>query len=94
MVSSWNEESSTTSQSQGLPIASISGRTLEESVHKQLAAMPGYVGIASRLVQAAPDLSRVLDFLLGRVVLAGNLEQAIQMARKTGYACRMVTLER
>jgi chromosome segregation protein len=76
-----------------LPIASIKGRSLEERLQKQLMAMPGYVGVASQLVQADPDLRAILDFLLGRAVFSENLDQAIQMGRKTGYACRIVTLE-
>ncbi len=76
-----------------LPIASVRGRTLEKQLNDQLEKMPGYIGIASRLVHYAPDLNDIMAFLLGRVVIAAKLEQAVQMARKTGYACRIVTLE-
>jgi chromosome segregation protein len=76
-----------------LPIASIRGRQLEAGLLGKLAGLPGYVGVASELVQAAADLTGILEFLLGRVVLAERLDQAVQMARKTGYACRIVTLE-
>lgn len=76
-----------------LPIASVRGRQLESSLIDHLQTMPGYVGLASRLVQAAPDLQGIIDSLLGRVVIAEQLEQAVAMARQTHYACRFVTLE-
>ncbi|HBP39093.1 MAG TPA: chromosome segregation protein SMC [Clostridiales bacterium] len=76
-----------------LPIASIKGRTLETNILGQLSGQDGYIGLASQLVQSPPDLRNIIDFLLGRVVIANNLEQAVKMARKTSYACRIVTLE-
>lgn len=76
-----------------LPIASIRGKSLENHLLNQLAPMPGFIGIASSLVHCSEELSSILAFLLGRVVVAADLDKAIQMARKTSYACRIVTLE-
>ena len=49
--------------------------------------------MASELVKNEPELNNIVDFLLGRVVIAQNLDLAVQMARKTSYSCRIVTLE-
>lgn len=76
-----------------LPIASISGRTLEKPLLDRLAAMPGFIGLASDLVRFESDLTNIIGSLLGRVVIAEKLDMAVQMARKTNYACRIVSLE-
>jgi chromosome segregation protein len=76
-----------------LPLASIRGRELEPQLVDKLSGMVGWVGLASRLVTAASELEPIIRFLLGRVVVAETLDQAIQMARRCQYACRIVTLE-
>ncbi|MEA4888276.1 MAG: chromosome segregation protein SMC [Clostridiaceae bacterium] len=76
-----------------LPKASIRAKELEPHLIRQLANMPGYIGPASQLVQTTADLHEIVAFLLGRVIIAGTMDQAIQMARKIQYACRIVTLE-
>lgn len=76
-----------------LPVATIKGRRLENSLISQLQTMPGYIGIASDLVKGDSSLRPILDSLLGRIVIAEQLDQATAMARKTQYSCRIVTLE-
>ena len=76
-----------------LPLASIHGRDLEPHLIQMISGMPGYIGPASDLVRCDPDLRSIVTFLLGRVVVADQLDHAIQMARKTSYGCRIVTLE-
>ena len=76
-----------------LPIASIKGRQLEKNILDKVSSLQGYVGLGSELVRYEPDMGNIIDFLLGRVVVADNLELAIQMARKINYGCRIVTLE-
>ncbi len=76
-----------------LPIATIQGRKLDQSTVNQLKQMPGYLGIASDLVAADASLRPILDSLLGRIVIASQLDQATAMARKIQYSCRIVTLE-
>ena len=76
-----------------LPLASIHGRDLEQNLIHKLSGMPGYIGPASDLVRSDPDLRSIITFLLGRVVIADQLEHAVQMARRIQYGCRIVTLE-
>ena len=54
---------------------------------------PGFVGMADRLVRFAPAYERVFSNLLGRVVIAEDMDRAIAMARKYGYRFRIVTLD-
>ncbi len=76
-----------------LPLQSIRPRRLEDRLISQMNHLPGYIGLASDLVQMDEKVRPAAEYLLGRVVIAGTLDQAVAMARKTGYACRIVTLE-
>ena len=76
-----------------LPISSIKGRQLESALKEKISNLPGFINLASELVTHDDDLISVVQFLLGRVVIAENLDLAIAMAGQTGYACRIVTLE-
>ena len=73
-----------------LPISAIEGRRLQE---KGLESAPGFVGIASELVQCDEKYRPIVDNLLGRTVLCQDLDAAISMARRFGYRFKLVTLD-
>lgn len=75
-----------------LPISSVGPRELTQNEKKAL-TLPGCIGIASRLVKFDPRYTGIFENLLGRVVVAETLDHAIAVARKYGYAFRIVTLE-
>jgi chromosome segregation protein len=52
----------------------------------------GFLGMAARLVQAPVEFKKVVDYLLGGVLVAENLEAALLLARST-KGWRIVTLE-
>lgn len=74
-----------------LPLTSVSGRGgfSQEAALKE----PGIIGLANRLVQVDPQYTGLADYLLGRVVVAENIDCAIAVARKYRYSLRIVTLE-
>lgn len=72
-----------------LPISSVKGR--EFGYHAE--DCPGFLGIASQLVQADDKYSDILSSLLGATVVADTLDHAIAMARKFQHKFRIVTLE-
>ena len=73
-----------------LPLTSIKGSLLREA---GLDACEGYAGIASELVRCEPQYQSVCRWLLGRIVVAEDLDAAVAMARKYGYRFRIVTLD-
>lgn len=75
-----------------LPISAIRGKTLQER-EKQALRMPGCIGVASELISCAPECKGIVDSLLGRTVIADNLEHGIQIMRAGNHAFRLVTLE-
>jgi chromosome segregation protein len=76
-----------------LPISSVKGKYIENTTIQQLKNFQGYCGIGSDLVECAPDFKGIILSLLGRVVIAEDLDAGIRIARKFGYSFRIVTLE-
>lgn len=73
-----------------LPVTSVKGRTLQEH---GLENEPGFVNYACRLVKYAPVHEGIVQSLLGRIVVAENLDFASDIAKKYGYRFRIVTLD-
>lgn len=74
-----------------LPLTSISG---SGSFQKQEALRePGAIGLASTLVNIAPEYQAVAEHLLGRILVVDNIDHALAIARKYKYSIRIVTLE-
>ena len=75
-----------------LPMTTITGRTLNQQ-ERTLLTMPGCVGVASELVSFAPEYRGIIENLLGRTVVAENLDAGIEIMRRGKHAFRLVTLE-
>ncbi len=75
-----------------LPIGSVRGRTLNAQ-ERQLLTMPGCVGLASELVRFDSQYQGVVDNLLGRTVVAENLDAGIAIQRAGRYQFRLVTVD-
>ncbi len=73
-----------------LPLTSIRPNQLNERGVKQ---EPGFVGVASELVEHDDIYGQIFSSLLGRVVIAQDMDSAIAMARKYHYGFRIVTLD-
>ena len=73
-----------------LPLTAIRGRLLEE---KNLDDCFGYVNIASSLVSYSPEYKDIILSLLGRTVVAEDLDAAVVMAKKYSYRFKIVTLD-
>lgn len=74
-----------------LPLTSIGNRNTftQEKALKE----PGVLGLANTLVKARPEYEGLLRYLLGRVVVADTVDNAVALARKYQYSLRIVTLE-
>lgn len=73
-----------------LPVQTIRGKRLDESSIKK---GDGYLGIASELIGCEPKYKDVIAFLLGRTVIADNLDNGSIIAKKNGYSFRVVTTD-
>lgn len=74
-----------------LPLTGISSRGgfTQESALKE----PGILGLASDLVEVKDEYRTLIQYLLGRVVVADTIDHAIALARKFHHTLRIVTLE-
>ena len=73
-----------------LPITAIKGRVLEE---KDLDDCYGYINLASGLVEYDAKYKEIINSLLGRTVVAEDLDAAIGIAKKYNYKFKIVTLD-
>ena len=73
-----------------LPLSAIRGEILRE---RGVENAPGFVGIASRLVHYDPQYENIFQNLLGRTVVAEDLDCGIAMARQYQNRFRIVTLD-
>ncbi|MGN1084709.1 MAG: chromosome segregation protein SMC, partial [Lachnospiraceae bacterium] len=53
----------------------------------------GVIGYAAELVNTEKRFEAVISFLLGRIVVADTIQNALQLAKKYRYSLRIVTLE-
>jgi len=73
-----------------LPLTSIKANFIEES---DLRSQKGYVGIGSTLVSCDKKYNVVAEYLLGRTIVADNIDNASVIARKYRFRYRIVTLD-
>ncbi len=60
---------------------------------KEALREPGVLGLASQLVEAESRYAGLAEYLLGRVVVADDIDHAVALARKYRHSLRIVTLE-
>ena len=75
-----------------LPLNTVRGRTLTAR-EREVLSMPGCIGVASELCGYDPIYRGVVESLLGRTVVAKDLDSGIAIMRAGGHAFRLVTLE-
>ena len=73
-----------------LPLSNIWGKSLQEPGVENCR---GFVGVASDLVKSEPKYKNIILNLLGRTVIAEDLDAAIAMAKQFKNRFRIVTLD-
>ncbi len=73
-----------------LPISTIQGKSLQEN---DLEHCRGFIGIASSLVRSEDKYRGIVENLLGRTVIAQDIDAAIMMADKYRNRFKIVTLD-
>ncbi|MCD7774078.1 MAG: chromosome segregation protein SMC, partial [Clostridiales bacterium] len=73
-----------------LPMTAVRGRTLEES---GLENCSGYISAASDIVKFDRQYENIVKSLLGRTVIAENIDDAIAIAKKYSNRFKIVTLD-
>lgn len=73
-----------------LPISSMKRRDIDI---KSLEGKKGCYGVASKLVDYDSKISNVVSNLLGATAIVDDLTTAVELAKASGYAFRVVTLD-
>ena len=76
-----------------LPIENIRARYIDEDDLRKAKGVNGYIGVASDLVKSSRDLEDIVSNLLGRILVADDLDAARLIASRTGRAYKVMTLE-
>ncbi|MBE5802110.1 MAG: chromosome segregation protein SMC [Clostridiales bacterium] len=74
-----------------LPVNTVRGRTLSDK-ERQVLSMEGCIGVASELCSYEERYRGIVENLLGRTVVARDLDSGIAIMRAGGHAFRLVTL--
>lgn len=74
-----------------LPLSTVRGRTLTQR-ERDVLSMKGCVGVASELCSYDEKYRPIMESLLGRTVVAQDLDSGIAIMRAGGQAFRLVTL--
>ncbi len=75
-----------------LPLNTIKVNRPRES-EISAAATQGALGFASQLVSCQERFRNVVDFLLGRTIVAENIDVALKIAKQNSFGIKLVTLE-
>lgn len=76
-----------------LPLTSVTGRPDDRTEEALKEKGLGVLGRADHLVNAEKRFSDIMEYLLCRVIVVDNIDNALKLAKKYNYALRIVTLE-
>lgn len=76
-----------------LPIAAVKPRELDAGTLKMLKSEAGYLGTAPEALDCEPECKNIISNLLGRTIIAENIDHGIAISRKYGYSFRVVTVD-
>ncbi|MGI6315496.1 MAG: chromosome segregation protein SMC [Christensenellales bacterium] len=74
-----------------LPLTAVSGRPLATE-YRRVLSMKGCCGVAAELVRYDRRYEGIIQSLLGRTLIAEDMDAAIALARETRHSLRIVTL--
>lgn len=76
-----------------LPLESIVSRKIPQQIVHSVEQYEGFLGVADQLVQVDEKYKKVVEHLMGNVLIANNLTTANDIAKVTNKKYRIVTLE-
>jgi len=75
-----------------LPLTSVRSRGINQD-ERNMIKQSGALGVASDLIEYNPKIEPVIGSLLGRVVVVDKIDRAINLAKNSRYAFKIVTLD-
>lgn len=71
----------------------IKSRMIDQDTYHQASSLPGFIEIASKLVQTEPDYIHIIENQLGNVLVVDTMDHALIISKQIGYRYRIVTLD-
>lgn len=75
-----------------LPLDTIQKRSPSRE-EMALTNLPGIYGYAVNLIKFSPEIENAICFLLGRVLIAENIDSALNAAKRSRFRIRVVTID-
>ncbi|HYF95614.1 MAG TPA: chromosome segregation protein SMC [Symbiobacteriaceae bacterium] len=76
-----------------LPLSTIRPNSFRADEEREFSGAPGIIGVALDLVRFEDRFRPAMASLLGRTLIAGDIDAALAFGRKTGQRYRIVTLD-
>ena len=78
-----------------LPLDGVRQSSIANSTLNTLKEINGFIGVAADLVstKTEQDISKAINYLLGNVLVAQDMDTALRIQNRTGHYYRIVTLE-
>ena len=76
-----------------LPINQVHVSNINQDALRTAQKHPGYIGIASDLVDFSGDIKPVVEYALGRTIITEDLDSAVDIAKQTAFKVRIVSLD-
>lgn len=73
-----------------LPVSTIKGKELTESEFKKY---DGFIGVASSLCECKTEFREILKYILGRILVVDNIDNATKLANSVFLKYKIVTLD-
>jgi chromosome segregation protein len=73
-----------------LPLSIIKGKKIINI--DTVRNLEGFIGIASDIISYDQKFSKAVEYVLGRTLVASNMDSALNIAKLTGYSYKIVTL--
>ena len=74
------------------PVTTVNGNELDAD-KMMLTAKKGFVAVASKLVRADAKFAGIIRNMLGRIIVADNIDNAAKLARSLEFRYKIVTLD-
>ncbi|MCD3244725.1 chromosome segregation protein SMC [Clostridium botulinum C] len=74
-----------------LPLNIVKGKSINLS--SKVEKIDGYIGIASKLIKCHIKYINAIEYVLGRTLIAKNMDSALNIAKETNYGFKIVTLD-
>ncbi|SCW27077.1 condensin subunit Smc [Ruminococcaceae bacterium YRB3002] len=76
-----------------LPIENIEARPMPSDILKKASGQKGYIDVASELIKCDVMLNDIVSNLLGRIIIADNLDNARKIASSVRHQVKIITLD-